>query len=373
MRRILRASVVAIVTICAVSACSSGGCSTGADPGIGRRDGGSENDFGAVDLGGPPPSGEACNQVDDTGEGLVDEACSCDADSAQPCWPGAASRRGLGSCLDGYQRCEPFGEFLAWGACVGAVLPSAEIDGNCIDEDCDGSAPGCGVACGEIEDCLNGTDDDCDALVDCADRDCVATAACTASCVPSESGETRCADGVDNDCDGLVDCGDGQCVTVDPCVPPPPPPPGCVREFPFFVEILCGDGRDNDCDLLVDCADPDCISPGNCGCPRTETVCGDGVDQDCDDSPDCADTDCQVCVPGAFRWCDDPVYCHWGRQDCQSDQRWGACIETTDRPGSCVGSIYSASCCVGAGGCCENYPTDRSSIGMCSGITSCGP
>lgn len=373
MRRGIGTWILVAATIGAAAGCSSGGCSsgTGTDP-TRVRDGGGGIDSGeGVDLG-TPPSGEVCNQVDDTGEGLVDEGCSCDVDTAQPCWPSAAARRGLGACHDGYQRCEPFGEFLAWGGCVGAALPTAEIDGNCVDEDCDGSAPGCGVACGEIEDCANGTDDDCDALVDCADLDCVSTPACTASCVPSEFGETSCSDGVDNDCDGLVDCVDGDCATIAPCVPPPPPPPGCVRDFPFFVEIICGDGRDNDCDTLVDCADPDCVSPGNCGCPRTETVCGDGVDQDCDHSADCADTDCQNCIPGTFRWCDDPTYCHWGRQDCGGDGHWGACIETVERPGSCDGTIYSASCCVSAGGCCENYPTDHSSIGTCTGITTCG-
>jgi len=357
---------LAVALVMASVGCSARGAGSG--PG---RDAGSGG--GDVDSGMAPPIGvgETCeNGLDDNGDGFIDEGCVCEAGGWEYCWTGPATRRGQGACRDGVQRCEPFGEFLAWGACEGAVLPTEEIPGNCIDEDCDGVDPACG-SCGVFENCgPDGVDDDCDGYVDCADSDCASNPACSGMCVPAEFGEL-CDDGLDNDCDGYVDCGDPDCASATPCVPPPPPP-GCTREFPFIAEIACGDGRDNDCDTNIDCADSDCRRPGSCGCADSETACSDGMDNDCNHSTDCADLSCQTCTAGSMRWCDDPMYCHWGHQTCDSTGHWGTCTETTDRPSdSCTSTFYSATCCVDAGACCENYPTDHSSIGTCSG--SCRP
>jgi hypothetical protein len=305
--------------------------------------------------------------MDDDGNGLVDEGCTCDPETTQPCWPGTITRRGVGACRDGVQRCEAFGEFMAWGACNDAVLPSEEIAGNCIDEDCDGVMPGCeGSSCAEFENCgPNGVDEDCDGLIDCNDPDCPSCDA-PPGCTPTYE---FCTGGVDEDCDGSFDCADTDCSSSMDCRPP-----GCEPEFPFFVEIACGDGRDNDCDSLIDCMDPDCRSPGRCGCAPSESRCSDGTDEDCDHATDCGDTDCQRCVPGASRWCDDPMYCHWGRQTCDSEGHWGTCVEVPDAPTGCDGTrAYSRDCCVDSGACCENYPTDHSSVGHCDMVErSCG-
>lgn len=317
-------------------------------------------DAGDASSGGTAGAGnDTCGDgQDNDGNGLVDEGCPCAQGAEQGCWSGPAERRNQGACKDGKQACQLFGEFYAWGQCVGEVLPSPEVDGNAVDEDCDGQSTGSCVPLATYEDCYSGKDDDCDGLVNCADPDC--STICT--CDPEQ-----CDDGKDNDCDGQVDCKDSDCVSATACKPVS----GCTPQFPFFYEILCGDNVDNDCDGKVDCADPDCIRPGDCGCAQEETACNDGKDEDCDKSTDCADRDCQKCAPGSERWCDDPQYCHWGKQKCGSDGKWGQCVEVTTPPAGCAGSLYSADCCVKAGQCCQNYPKDDSSIGQCSTIVSC--
>ena len=349
----------------------------GCDASPGRRmigsidaDVGDDADPGGMDAG--VPTDEVCdNGVDDNRDGVIDERCSCTEGARQACWPGPASRRGVGLCRDGVQVCEPFGEFMAWGPCTNAQLPEGEIEGNGLDEDCDGTDPGGSCTANEFgEGCAGGADDDCDGLTDCDDPDCASAAGCSGTCTPDEFGEL-CGDRIDNDCDGAADCLDTDCATADVCSDRPDPDPGCRPEFPFFVELLCGDGRDNDCDGAIDCDDSDCRRPGSCGCDGSETACTDGGDNDCDRSTDCADTDCQRCAPGSRRWCDDPMYCHWGQQECLPDGHWGTCIETTDRPMGCDTTIYSTTCCVDAGECCQNYPTDDSSVGDCDTVVTC--
>lgn len=78
----------------------------------------------------PCPKSEACNGVDDTCDGVVDEGCPCTAGQTQAC--GSA----VGACREGTQGCDGAS---GWSpACVGAVLPGTEVcDG--ADNDCDGS------------------------------------------------------------------------------------------------------------------------------------------------------------------------------------------------------------------------------------------
>jgi len=123
---------------------------------------------GTADPGGetpPPPAGkEICgNGLDDDGDGQIDGQCACAAGAEQGCFPGDPALRGVGQCQDGRQLCgSSGGEFGSWSACEGAVLPSTEVCGDGIDQDCDGAdlpcdapppepGPGEQEACGNIE------------------------------------------------------------------------------------------------------------------------------------------------------------------------------------------------------------------------------
>ena len=215
--------------------------------------------------------------------------------------------------------------------------------------------------------------------------------------------EEICGNGVDDNDDGQIDEGCGKCGTGGTGSTEVPTVPGCGTggsgagggtggagsgtatggsggtdtpgcEPKGTTESACGDGTDDDCDGQVDCDDPDCQTPGQCGCQPTELKCGDGADDDCDGKQDCADEDCKnQCIPGAVRFCDDPVYCNWGQQACGPDGNWGACVEVP-APSGCEGffwdNSYDESCCVSQGYCCQNYPA-QDSVGNCAGVNAC--
>ena len=110
--------------------------------------------------------------------------------------------------------------------------------------------------------CNDGTDNDADGAVDCADVDCGRNEACA---------ELVCNDDLDSDNDGLTDCADSDCASDPAC-----------------FETACGDYRDNDGDTLFDCNDPDCAGSASC-----QEVCDDGIDNDGDGAVDCFDASCR--------------------------------------------------------------------------------
>ncbi len=364
-----------VITGCmCTDAATIGGSSVHGDGGLvaSSGDGGVRPDGGSTSTGKVDAGIEVCgNGYDDDNNGFIDEGCPCVKDQAQTCWTGEAVNRRVGACKDGTQTCTGGGELADWSACANVQLPTAEVPGNCIDEDCDGKAPGCPVGCGgELSEvCDNQIDDNCDGKVDCNDPTCLSNGACT-PCVGSQPEVNElCNDGIDNDCNGKADCNEPACANM--CTM-------CTVTNPS--EFNCADKVDDDCDGKIDCADPDCRFPGQCGCAVHETACHNGQDDDCDGALDCADVDCEVCTPGANRYCDEPNFCHFGQQTCNSDGTWGKCHEVTP-PSQCkaggiggiFGTDYDQECCVAAGLCCQNYHSGGGSIGMCGTSVSCKP
>jgi hypothetical protein len=112
----------------------------------------------------------------------------CHPGDSEDCYDGMDGTEGVGPCHSGTRTCSDQG---IWSACMGQVLPSAEIctdgiDNNCngmVDEDIDADGDGfttCGGDCCDSTECSdpalvnpgafdvpgNGVDDDCDGQVD---------------------------------------------------------------------------------------------------------------------------------------------------------------------------------------------------------------
>jgi hypothetical protein len=144
----------------------------------------------------------------------------------------------------------------------------------------------------DAEVCDNGTDDDDDGKIDCADSDCSDFAGCTSSALYAAPASEDCDNGKDDDGDGKVDCSDGDCGSYAGCI---------SAEYAAPFEN-CTNQQDDDGDSKVDCDDADCYEDAACmPAPAymapIEFDCSNGADDDGDQKVDCVDEDCY----------DDPV------------------------------------------------------------------
>lgn len=195
MRRAIRTSVLASV---AVSGCVGGEpidetSSTALT--LGEETMGSLDSLDSLDMG---DGDEGC-QTDAECEGnpggpVCDEAdgvCypECEPGDADDCYDGMPATRDVGACHAGVRTCGVTG---IWGTCTGQTVPGEEICDNDIDEDCDGSLS----AVDQDGDGWSTCDGDCcdDELIGCVDAGLVNPGA-----FEIEGNE------VDDDCDGMTD------------------------------------------------------------------------------------------------------------------------------------------------------------------------
>jgi hypothetical protein len=268
--------------------------------------------------------------------------CVCPPGEEWTCYSAPIETDSVGTCQRGVKTCLPDG--TGYGACVGEIVPVAEVCTDSLDNDCDGAIDdGCAACVPTAELCGDAIDNDCDGVVD---NGCVCTPGSVAACYDGPPD----TDGVGTCVAGVMTCSDDG-LAYGACT-------GAVTP----VAELCGDGLDNDCDGAADegcvcapgtlaaCYDgPDgtagvgtclagamaCNADGTGYGPCLGTVtpaadtCGDGLDTDCDGF---ADEDC-VCAPGTSASCyDGPAgtdgvgTCLAGAQVCNADgTAYGAC------------------------------------------------
>ena len=94
---------------------------------------------GQCTIGGCVQSFADCNGIPSDGcehPELVDGPCQCEPGAIQSCYLGMPGTEGVGKCKAGTQTCKADG--WLWGPCTGQVLPSYELCGDGVDDDCDG-------------------------------------------------------------------------------------------------------------------------------------------------------------------------------------------------------------------------------------------
>lgn len=130
-----------------------------------------------------------CNKTPDDGceqNTLQDGDCLCVPGDTKSCYFGAPGTENKGPCKAGTQTCNPDG--LSWGDCTGQVLPSFEVCGNGVDENCDGILD-------------NATDLDGDGWTSCNGDCCDGSTSCGDPALVNPGAFEVIGDGIDNDCD----------------------------------------------------------------------------------------------------------------------------------------------------------------------------
>ncbi len=148
------------------------------------------------------PGAESCNSADDDCNGVVDDGIAPIA-----CYTGPAGTQGVGRCRGGNRVCS----MGSMTSCTGEIVPSPEICGNGVDENCNGIVDdGCGVcAPGATRACYTGAAGTAGVgLCRSGTETCDATrnwsGVCAGQVVPAAE---SCGNMMDDNCNGMVDEG----------------------------------------------------------------------------------------------------------------------------------------------------------------------
>jgi hypothetical protein len=149
------------------------------------------------------PSMESCNGADDDCNGVVDDGIAPIA-----CYTGPAGTQGVGRCRGGNRVCS----MGAMTTCTGEIVPSPEICGNGIDENCNGIVDdGCGVCTpGMTRTCYTGPAGTsgvgiCRSGTETCDMTRNWSGVCSGQTLPAAS--EMCGNMLDDNCNGMVDEG----------------------------------------------------------------------------------------------------------------------------------------------------------------------
>lgn len=143
------------------------------------------------------------------------ETVPCIPGDSMTCYSGPEGTKGVGRCTSGIRVCSPSGTF---GACIGEILPIAEICINSVDDNCNGQKDeSCPFPVGTL--CTAGSECSSGFCIDshCCDSACsgLCETCSTGTCSPIPSGQDPA-----EECAGTGTCG-GVCNGARACMYPP--------------------------------------------------------------------------------------------------------------------------------------------------------
>ncbi len=336
---------------------------------------------------------EICGDgLDNDCDGQVDNGCICTGGAAQTCSTGA-----FGICNAGTKTCANDGK--SWSPCVQNTQPVAEVCGNGADDNCDGQVDnGCACPANLSQSCSTGAFGICNAGTHTCNGTGTAWGTCNQNVLPSAE---VCGDGLDNDCDGIVDNGcictpaaTRPCATGafgicnaghQACAQDGKSWGLCLQNVQAQPVETCNNGQDDNCNGAVDegCACPadlvascstgllgvcaagthTCNSTGTAWSPCTQNVgasaevCGNGYDDNCDGQ---VDNGC-ICIAGSGMSCNTGLFgiCAAGTTTCNPDGKsWSTCKQNSTATSEICGNglddncngLIDDSCSGGSGG-----------------------